>query len=370
MKKIYFGGPLISNKEKKTVLDSVINGFYDGMKKNIINFENKLKKELNTNYVHLTFTCTHAMHLALLSCNVKKGDEVILPEISWVATAQSVSYTGAKCVFVDIDPNTFCISPDSIKKAITNKTKAIMVVHAFGHPCPMDEIVDICKKKGLYLIEDAAPSLGSHISGKKTGTFGDVGCFSFQGSKIITTNEGGALITNNKKKYDFAKLYSILGRTDSKGPFWSDHIAYRYGMSNLNASLGEAQISRLSEIIKIKRNIAYQFMDYFEKDKNVKFIKEPSYAFSNYAYPNITLNKLGKKFRDKLVNYLLSKNIQVRQMFPCTSDMPMYKKRYLNTNSRYVSENSITLPSYPKISSQEIKKVSYTIKKFIRDNIN
>lgn len=370
MKKIYFGGPLITDLEKKKVLDSVTNGFYDGMKKNLLNFESKLKKKLNINHVHLTFTCTHAMHLALLSCNIKKGDEVILPEISWVATAQSISYTGAKCVFVDIDPDTFCISPNSIKKAITTRTKAVMVVHAFGHPCQMHEIVDICKKKGLYLIEDAAPSLGSHISGKKTGTFGDLGCFSFQGSKIITTNEGGALVTNDKKKYEFAKLYSILGRTDSKGPFWSDHIAFRYGMSNLNASLGEAQISRLSEIIKIKRKIAHQYLDHFEKDKNIKFIKEPTYGFSNYAYPNITLNNLGKKIRNKLVNYLLSKSIQVRQMFPCMSDMPMYNKRYLNPNSHYVSDNSITLPSYPKISSKEIKRISNIIKKFIKDNIN
>ena len=366
MKKIYFGGPLISNKEKKTVLDSVSNGFYDGMKKNIINFENKLKKELNTNYVHLTFTCTHAMHLALLSCNVKKGDEVILPEISWVATAQSVSYTGAKCVFVDIDPNTFCISPDSIKKAITNKTKAIMVVHAFGHPCPMDEIVDICKKKGLYLIEDAAPSLGSHISEKKTGTFGDVGCFSFQGSKIITTNEGGALITNNKKKYDFAKLYSILGRTDSKGPFWSDHIAYRYGMSNLNASLGCAQVQRINDIVKIKRNIAKEYLNYFDQNEHLRFIKEPSYGFSNYAYPNIILKKSNKKKRDQLVRYLFSKNIQARQMFPLMSDMPMFKKKYLNPNSRYVSENAITLPASPQMNSQDIKKVYIEIMKFLK----
>lgn len=370
MKKIYFGGPSITDLEKKKVIDSVTNGFYDGMKKNLLNFESKIKKKLNINHVHLTFTCTHAMHLALLSCNIKKGDEVILPEISWVATAQSVSYTGAKCVFVDIDPNTFCISPNSIKKAITTRTKAVMVVHAFGHPCQMHEIVDICKKKGLYLIEDAAPSLGSHISGKKTGTFGDLGCFSFQGSKIITTNEGGALVTNDKKKYEFAKLYSILGRTDSKGPFWSDHIAFRYGMSNLNASLGEAQISRLSEIIQIKRKIAHQYLDHFEKDKNIKFIKEPTYGFSNYAYPNITLNNLGKKIRNKLVNYLLSKSIQVRQMFPCISDMPMYKKRYLNPNSHYVSENSITLPSYPNISSKEIKRTSNIIKKFMKDNIN
>jgi len=254
MKKIYFGGPSITNLEKKHVLDSVANGFYEGMKKDLISLEKKLKKLLKINYVHLTFTCTHAMHLALLSCGIKKGDEVIIPDISWVATAQAAAYTGATCVFVDIDPNTLCVDPKRIETAITKKTKAVMVVHSFGHPCNMIEIVKICKKHNLFLIEDAAPSLGSHINGKMTGTFGDVGCFSFQGSKIVTTNEGGAFVTNSKKKFDFAKLYSILGRTDSNGPFWSDHIAFRYGMSNLNASLGSAQVQRIKDIIKIKRN--------------------------------------------------------------------------------------------------------------------
>jgi len=366
MKKIYFGGPSITNLEKKYVLDSVTNGFYDGMKKDLIGLETKLKKLLKINYVHLNFTCTHAMHLALLSCGVKAGDEVIIPEISWVATAQAAAYTGAKCVFVDVDPLTFCVDPKKIETAITKKTKAVMVVHAFGHPCDMIEIVKLCKKHKLYLVEDAAPSLGSHIKGKMTGTFGDVGCFSFQGSKIITTNEGGAFVTNSKKKFDFAKLYSILGRTDSKGPFWSDHIAFRYGMSNLNASLGCAQVQRIKKIVKIKRNIAKQYLNFFENNEFVRFVKEPTYAYSNYGYPNIILKKPNKSKRDKLVNFLSSKNIQSRQMFPLMSDMPMFKKKYKNPNSRLVSENAVTLPSAPGMTPSDIKRVYVEIMNFFK----
>ena len=365
MKKIYFGGPSITSLEKKNVLDSVTNGFYDGMKKDLMTFEKKLKKLLKINHVHLTFTCTHAMHLALLSCGVKKNDEVIVPEISWVATAQAVAYTGATCVFVDVDPSTFCIDPKKIEAAVTKKTKAVMVVHCFGHPCNMKEIIKICKKYNLFLIEDAAPSLGSHIDGKMTGTFGDVGCFSFQGSKIITTNEGGAFVTNSKKKFDFAKLYSILGRTDSKGPFWSDYIAFRYGMSNLNASLGSAQVQRIKNIVKIKRNIAKEYMEYFENNKYASFIKEPDYGFSNYGYPNIILKKSNKKKRDKLIKYLLTKNIQARQMFPVMSDMPMFKKRFNNLNARFISDNAITLPSSPSITSSDITRVYKEIMYFL-----
>jgi perosamine synthetase len=369
MKKIYFGGPSITNLEKKYVLDSVTNGFYDGMKKDLISLEEKLKKLLKINYVHLTFTCTHAMHLALLSCGVKKGDEVIIPEISWVATAQAVAYTGATGVFVDIDSKTLCVDPEKIESAITKKTKAVMVVHSFGHPCNMIEIVKICKKYNLFLIEDAAPSLGSHINGKMTGTFGDIGCFSFQGSKIVTCNEGGAFVTNSKKKIDYARLFSILGRTDSKGPFWSDHIAYRYGMSNLNASLGSAQVQRIKDIVKIKRDIAQEYINYFDNNEHIKFIKEPSYAFSNYAYPNITLKKNNKKFRDKILVYLMRNNIQARAMFPLMSDMPMFKKRYQNLHSRVASENSITLPSFPGMTKADIKRVSISIINYVKKNL-
>jgi perosamine synthetase len=368
MKKIYFGGPSITNLEKKYVLDSVTNGFYDGMKKDLISLEMKLKKLLKINYIHLTFTCTHAMHLALLSCGIKKGDEVIIPEISWVATAQAAAYTGATCVFVDIDPNTLCVDPKRIESAITKKTKAVMVVHSFGHPCNMIEIVRICKKHNLFLVEDAAPSLGSHINGKMTGTFGDVGCFSFQGSKIVTTNEGGAFVTNSKKKFDFAKLHSILGRTDSKGPFWSDHIAFRYGMSNLNASLGSAQVERIKDIVKIKRNIAKKYIEYFENNKHVRFIKEPEYGFSNYGYPNIILTKSNKKKRNQLIHYLSTKNIQARQMFPLISDMPMFKKRFKNLNSRFVSENALTLPSSPSMTNSDITRVCKDIISFLNKN--
>lgn len=365
MRKIFFGGPSITKMEIDIVKDSVENGFYDGMTKHLDKLKNQLNKTLESKYVLPTFTCTHAMHLALLSCGLKKGDEVIVPEISWIATAQAITYTGAKCIFVDIDPNTLCIDPKRIEESINKKTKAIMVVHAFGHPCDMDKIKKITKKYNLYLIEDAAPSLGSHIKGKMTGTFGDIGCFSFQGSKIATGNEGGAFITNSKKKYDFAKLNSILGRTDSKKPFWSDHIAYRYGMSNLNAALAYAQVKRIKELVKIKRNIAKSYFLHLKSIKDIKFIHEPDYGYSNYAYPNITLLKSNKNKRDKLINYLTKKKIFCRAMFPAMSEMPMFKTQFKNFNSFYVSDNSITLPSPPDLRDTEIKYICDQIKKFM-----
>ncbi len=365
MKKIFFGGPSITNAEINIVKDSVKNGFYEGMSIYLEKLIRQLNKTLKSKYILPTFTCTHSMHLALLSCGIKKGDEVILPEISWVATAQSIAYTGAKCIFVDIDPTNLCIDPKKIEDSVTSKTKAIMVVHAFGHPCNMKEIKKISKKYGLYLIEDAAPSLGSNINGKMTGTFGDVGCFSFQGSKIATGNEGGVLVTKSKEKYDFAKLYSILGRTDSKKPFWSDHIAYRYGMSNLNAALAYVQVKRIKELVKIKRKIAETYIRYLKNLNNVKFIYEPKYGYSNYAYPNITLENSNKEKRDILIRKLSSKKIYCRAMFPATSEMPMFKTQSKNINSFYVSDNSITLPSPPNLKIKDIKRICDEIKKYV-----
>jgi perosamine synthetase len=367
MKKIFFGGPLINKSEINSVINSVKEGFYDKSKEDLNNFADKIKKLLKINYVHLTFTCTHAMHLALMACGVKKGDEVILPDMSWVATAQAISYTGAKCIFVDINPKTLCIDPEKIIKAITKKTKAVMVVHSFGHPCEMNSIIKICKEFNLKLIEDAAPAMGSHIQGKFAGTFGDVGCFSFQGSKIITSNEGGAFVTNSNKKFEFAKLFSILGRTNSKADFWSDFIGYRYGMSNLNASLGNAQISKLQKLISIKRKIASEYINFFYNNKMIEFIKEPEYGYSNYSYPNIFIKKSNKIKRNKLIKYLNHKKIQSRAMFPLTSEMPMFKKRFYNKESKIMSENCLTLPSYPYMTHNDIKRVSMEIINFLKD---
>lgn len=366
-KTIYFGGPWITSKELNSVNNSAKNGFYSGMKSDLNSLESNLNKYLNLKYSHLTFTCTHSMHLALLACGIKKNDEVIIPDLGWVATAISVLYTGAKCRFVDIDQNTLCINPESIKRAINKKTKAIMVVHCFGHPCDMKSIKKICKDYNLKLIEDAAPSMGSHIDGKKTGTFGDIGCFSFQGSKIVTGNEGGAFVTNNKKYYEFAKLFSILGRTDSQDAFWSDHLGFRYGMSNLNASLANAQLSRISQLVKRKRDIALSYYNELKNLKDILFIKEPHYGFSNYAYPNIKLLKSNKRKRNNLHKHLMDNNIHSRLMFPLTSRMPMFKK-FNNPNASYCAENCLTLPSAPNITEKEILKVCFEIKKFLKLN--
>ncbi len=365
MKQIHFAGPLIENDDIKIINQSVSKGFYDNYKKYSNEFIKNLEKYFNVKYALTTFTCTHAMHLAAISIGLNKGDEVICPEISWVATAHSLSHHNLKLKFCDIDIKTLCMCPTSLEKNITRKTKAIMVVHAFGHPANMVEIMKIAKKYNLKVIEDAAPSLGSHIRGKKTGTFGDVGCFSFQGAKIITTNEGGVLITNRKKTIEKARLFSYLGRTDRKAAFWSDHIGYRYQMSNLNSALGITQLNKINKIIKIKRNIFNNYKRNFLNNINLNFIDEPSYGFSNCTYPNIILSKGNKKRRDNLIKYLNNHKISARAMFPQLSQMPMHKTNKKNINSIKAANLGITLPSPVYLNKKQIDYITEKINKFL-----
>ena len=254
-KKIAFAGPSITQKEVDYVIDGVKNGFYETFNMHVEKLEKSISEYCGTKYAIATHTCTLAMHLACESLGLKDGDEVICTDFSWVATAYAIKYTGAEPVFVDIDPDTWCIDPEKIREAITKKTKAIMLVHSFGVPAQMDKIMDIAKEFDLKVIEDAAPALGAEFNGKKVGSFGDFGCFSFHGAKIAVTGEGGMLLTNDEKLYEKAKLFVAMGRTDRKAVFWSDSIGYQYTMGNITAALALAQVERIEELVAIKRKI-------------------------------------------------------------------------------------------------------------------
>ena len=186
-KLILTAGPSITDKEISYVNDAITNGWNENWNKYIVKFEDAFSKYIGIKHAMTTSSCTGAMHLALKALGVKEGDEVLVPEITWVATASVVTYVGAKPVFVDIENDTWCMDPKSVKASITPRTKAIMPVHLYGHPADMDEIIEIANHHNLIILEDAAPSLGAEYKGKKTGSFGNASAFSFQGAKIATT---------------------------------------------------------------------------------------------------------------------------------------------------------------------------------------
>ncbi|MBC7334373.1 MAG: DegT/DnrJ/EryC1/StrS aminotransferase family protein, partial [Actinobacteria bacterium] len=247
--------PSIGKEEIRSVLKAVKSGWVSSKGEFIEKFEKKFADYHRVKEAVSTSNGTTALHLALKSLGIEKNDEVIVPVLTFAATANAVIYCNAKPVFVDIHPKYWCIDPQKIEEKITEKTRAIIPVHLYGHPCDMDWITDIAEDHGLYVVEDAAESHGAEYKGKKVGTFGDIACFSFYGNKIITTGEGGMCITNNE---ELAKEMRILRdhgmRPDKK--YWHDKIGFNYRMTNLQAALGIVQLKKLDKFINKKRKIA------------------------------------------------------------------------------------------------------------------
>ncbi len=360
MKKIAFAGCSITNKEINYVTDAVKNGWYTKFNKDVIALEKTIAKYIGVKYALAGFCATQSMHLACLVCEFQKGDEVIVTDFSWAATAHVIAYTGATPVFVDVEPDSWCIDPKAIEKAITKKTKGIMIVHSYGNPCDMDKIMKIAKRHKLKVIEDAAPALGSLYKGKKVGSFGDVGCISFHGAKIAVAGEGGMFLTNNKKYYERAVLLSSMGRTDSKATFWCDELGYQYSMANVVAALARAQVERIEELVAKKRSI-YAWYKEGLNIPEIRLLEERKGTRWNYAYPTALL-KTDKIGRDELIQKLKKYNIHARAAFPRMSLFPMYKAQYRNPVATEIMHFGFNLPSALDITK---KDVDFVCKKLI-----
>ena len=353
-KKISFAGPSITQKELDYVADAVKNGWYETFHMHVQKLRTAVTGYLGVKYAHPTHCCTLALHLSAAALGLKEGDEVICTDASWIATAYAISYTGAKPVFVDIDPDTWCIDPEAIKRAITPRTKAIMLVHMFGHPARMDEIMSIAKEYGLKVIEDAAPSMGAEYKGRKTGTFGDCACFSFQGAKIAVSGEGGVFVTNDEQLYKKALLLSEMGRTDSKAVFWSDQIGYQYTMGNLSAALALAQVERIDELVAMKRRTFDWYHARLKDVPGIKIIKERPGCKSNYCYPSILLQEKIKIERDEVLSRFKELNIHARPGFPRMSKFPVFEERFPNPEADKVWKRGICLPAAANLEEADV----------------
>lgn len=365
-KKISFAGPSITGKEVDYVTDAVKNGWYENFDGYVKRLEKTFSEYIGVKYAIATHCCTLALHLAAASLGLKEGDEVIVTDFSWVATAYAIAYTGAKCVFVDIEPDTWTIDPACIRKAITRKTKAIMLVHTFGNPAEMDEILDIAKEYDLHVIEDAAPAVGAEYKGKRVGAFGDISCFSFQGAKMTVSGEGGMFLTDNEEFYEKACLLASMGRTNSLAVFWSDSIGYQYTMNNLTASLALAQLERTEELLAKKRSLFDCYYKHLKEFEEIKVIREKYYCKSNYCYPSILLRNKTKVERDALLEILKSHNIHARPGFPRMSRFPVFEQRFENPVSKEVEEQGISLPSAANMEEEDVKYVCEIITENIK----
>ena len=363
---ILTGGPSISHYEISNVDDAIRNGWNNKHSFFIKKLEHDFSSYLNSKYSIATSSCTGAIHIALLALGVKKGDEVIVPDFSWVATARAVQLAGASPIFCDVEKDTWNICPKSLQKLITSKTKVVIPVHMYGEPANMFEIKKICNFHRIKIIEDAAPAIGASIKNRLCGTFGDFAAFSFQGAKLLVAGEGGILTTRNKSLYQKARKISEFGRS-LKRTFWIEEPGLKYKMSNIQASIAYAQLCRVDEFIIKKRKI---FDAYFERlkelDNFISMHKESKRSYSTYWMSSALLNI--KINREKFLNKLLEKNIDTRPTFPKISNYPIWGKKMKNNNinSSIIGSSGFNLPSGLKLSLSEIDYICDTIKSILK----
>jgi perosamine synthetase len=352
--------PDIGEDELKKVIEAVKSGWVSSKGPFIEEFEDKFARYIGLKHGVATSSGTAALHLALAALNIKRGDEVIIPTLTFASVANAVIYTGAKPVFVDSHPDYWCINPNKLEEKITENTKAIIPVHLYGHPCDMDPIMKIAKIYDLYVIEDCAEAHGAEYKGQKVGTFGDIACFSFYGNKIITTGEGGMCLTNNDELAQKIKMLRDHGMSLEKR-YWHEVIGFNYRMTNLQAALGVAQLERIDKFIERKREIA-KFYNTLLKDVNgVILHPEMSWAKNVYWLYSILIDK--EKFnlsRDQLMIKLAESGIETRRFFYPIHTMPPYKK-YVSHDTFIVANRlsslGISLPSSVKLTLEKIEKI-------------
>ena len=357
---ILTAGPSITQREIGYVTDAITNGHGAHWGDYIKKFEAEFAKFIGVKHAMTTSSCTGAMHLALTALGIGEGDEVIVPDISWVATASVVRYMGATPVFADVMKDSWCISPDSIRKRITGWTKAIIPVHLYGQPCDMVEILKIADEFDLVVMEDAAPSVGALYDYRRTGSFGDMAAFSFQGAKILSTGEGGMLVTDSDKLFERAKHFAEHGRSGSG--FDITNVGYKYKMSNLQAAWGLAQLERIEELIS-KRRLIYEWYRKELKDINGLQLNKQSFHTEQSIYwmTSIVLNKNFDITRDEVMDELKKKKIDTRPFFPQMSTFRMFKK-YDNPVAKHISANGINLPSAHDLTHEDVIYICNSIK--------
>lgn len=372
--KINITGPNISQKEIDYVMDAAKNAWYENAYSYNRKFEDAFAAYIGRKYALSLPSCTSAIHLSLLALDIREGDEVIVPDITWIATIAPIHYVGAIPVFADVDKDTWCIDCSSIEHAITERTKAIITVDLYGAMPDYDKIIEIANKHSLYVIEDAAQAIGSTYKGTKAGAFGNTSVFSFHGTKAMTTGEGGMLLTDSKELYDRAAHLGNYGRApNSNKMFWLDEISYKYRMSSMQAAMGLAQLERIDEIVEHKINIFNWYKDELKNVAGLQLNYIPKNDVSNFWMVTITwkYDEYGitkEELMDELSNY----DIASRPFFYPLSMTPATE--YYTTDKNYAKMNgvaysispyAVNLPCGGDMTNEKVKYVCRYLKKIL-----
>ncbi|HEG43166.1 MAG TPA: aminotransferase class I/II-fold pyridoxal phosphate-dependent enzyme [Phycisphaerales bacterium] len=359
--------PTLAGSELKYVSDCISSNWISSQGEYIKLFERSFCDYLCVDHSLTATSGTTALHLAIVAMGIGLGDEVIIPDLTFGASANAVIHAGAKPVMVDANSYTWTIDPDVIEKKITERTRAIMSVHLYGHPCDMDPIMEIARRHNLFVIEDCAEALGAKYKGKHVGTIGDVGCFSFFANKVITTGEGGMVTTNNQALFDKMNLLKNHGMAPEKR-YWHLHAGFNYRMTNLQAAVGLAQMECIYEFISNRRKMAECYRHELEDVSGITLPPEAAWAKNIYWLYSIVIDeqKLGIT-RNSLARSLLDHGIETRPFFYPLHTQPAYSK-YLHGDcfvSQKLSLYGLSLPASNHNCLKDVHRVCDTLKKTI-----
>lgn len=362
--------PIISEESKRNILEAIESGWISSAGKFVNLFEEQFASYLGVKHAIAVCNGTAALHTALLSLNIGIGDEVIVPAFTMAATWLAVLYTGATPVFVDCEMDTYNIDPHLIKSKISSRTKAILPVHIYGHPADMDPILDIAQKNNLVVIEDAAEAHGAEYKGQKCGSIGDINCFSFYGNKIITTGEGGMVVTNNDSLAYQARKFKDLYHSDKKR-FIHEKIGFNYRMTNLQAALGCGELKHIDEYVEKKIKMANMYNKLLKK---VPGVITPVEKFNNkcvyWMYGiRVDQTKFGMD-KDQLRESLKGMGIDTRDFFYPPTQQPVLfsyldKEKFFNTE--LISKTGLYLPSGLAITQKQISRVCNVICNLVKE---
>jgi perosamine synthetase len=351
--------PCLSGRERELVNECLDSTWISSRGEFVGKFEQQFADFVGASHATTVCNGTVALHLAMLAIGLGPGDEVIVPTLTYVASVNTIVQTGAKPVFVDSAASTWLVDPSAIRRALSPRTKAVMVVHLYGASCDMDAISKICAEHGVLLIEDCAEAFGTFYRGRHVGTFGDVSTFSFFGNKTITTGEGGMVVSNNADI--LKKAYHL--KTQAVSPskeYWHDEVGYNYRMTNICAAIGIAQLERANYILEKKRTLAAWY-DKYLADLPVDRQAEPAHSTHSWWLYSILVSP---ELRDDLRLHLRNGSVETRPLFPPVHAFPHYNSGLDFPIAQAISRSGLSLPSYPDLNETDIRAISSTIRTF------
>ena len=372
--RIPIAGPSISELEVAYVADAARTGWYGHANDYINRFEQAFAAHTARRFAVALPSCTSALHLALASLGIVPGDEVIVPDCTWIASSAPIAYVGAVPVFADIDPTTWCLSPRALEAVITPRTKAIIVVDLYGHMPDWNEILEIASRRNIAIIEDAAEAIGSSYLGRPAGSFGACATFSFHGSKTLTTGEGGMLVCDDAALHQRVLKLRDHGRAPGDVMFFNEEVAFKYKMSPVQAALGVAQLERLDQLVAMKRQIFQWYKERLGTSHLLTLNPDFAPVFNSYWMTTAIVSPSLDLTKEVLVAAMKDAGIDVRPFFYPLSMLPPYRtsKEALAASGRNhvaysVSKSGLNLPSALSLTEADIDVVSNTILRVIKN---